>query len=298
MCSGSVIDSADLLGCLDGLRTDSRDGRSAPHKPLLLLWALARVQRGEPRLASFVRQVEPEVSLLIAHFGGGKWQGRPSVPFWRLRSDGLWEVPGSEEFGETSKGDVHVSDLRRADACGGFTPSIQRVLRRDHRLVHEVARRLLDRYFPVTMHGAILSAVGYVSGLPSSAVPFRQFENAVLDAYDRRCAICDFSLDLAGVPLGLGAAHIKWRVAGGPDQVQNGLALCGIHQATWERGAISLTATGSAGFRILVSSALGAGEPDLDLVRLPARSLRPPADLTLTPSEQYTEWHRQHVFRG
>jgi hypothetical protein len=51
--------------------------------------------------------------------------------------------------------------------------------------VHEVARRLLDLYFPVTMHGAILSAVGYVSGLSSSAVPLRQFENAVLDAYDR-----------------------------------------------------------------------------------------------------------------
>ncbi len=129
------------------------------------------------------------------------------------------------------------------------------------------------------MHGAILSAVDFVGGLPSSAVPCRQFENAVLDAYDRRCAVCDFSLDLAGMPLGLGAAHIKWPIAGGPDQVQKGLALCGIHQATWERGANSL-ALGSAGFRILVSSALGDREPDLDLLRLPARSLRLPADFT------------------
>ena len=297
MSSGSSMDGADLLARLASIRADSRAGRGAPHKPLLLLWALARVQRGEPRLASFVRAVDPEVSLLLAHFGGGEWQARPYVPFWRLRNDLIWEVPGSEGFGESPKGDVYISDLRKADARGGFIKPVQRALRRDHRLMHDAAKLLLDGHFPVAMHGAILSAVRYVSGVYRSAAPRGRFERAVLDAYERRCAVCDFSLDFAGLPIGLGAAHIKWPVAGGPDRVQNGLALCGIHHATWDRGVISLEPS-FAGFRLLVSGAFGADEDSRDGLRLPSEWLRPPDDLDLTPSRPYAEWHRRHVFRG
>ena len=299
MSDGPVSWREDLFIRLRAIQTARREGTTAPHKPLLLLWALARVQRGRPRLASYVRDVEPALGLLLAHFGAGDWKVRPSVPFWRLRNDdGLWEIPGAEALPETSKGDVHIQALREADARGGFTEVVHQALRRDHGLVHEAARLLLDQHFPVTMHGAILSAVDYAGGLGPSAAPPARFERGVFDAYERRCAVCDFSLNVAGAPVALTAAHIMWPCAGGPHRVENGLALCSMHHATWDRGVISLE-HGDAGYRILVSTFA-----DYDALsryrfrRLDGELLRVPENPSSRPLADYTEWHRLHVFRG
>ena len=45
----------DVLDAFENIRRAQRDGVYAPHKPLLILLALARVQRGEPRLVEFTR---------------------------------------------------------------------------------------------------------------------------------------------------------------------------------------------------------------------------------------------------
>ena len=299
MSDGRVSCREDLLARLRGIQTARRGGATAPHKPLLLLWALARVQRGRPRLASYMLDVEPDVGLLLAHFGAGKWKVRPDVPFWRLRNDdGLWEIPGDEALPVTSKGDVHIQALRETDVRGGFTGAVHRALRRDHGLVHEAVRLLLDQHFPVTMHGAVLAAVGYAGGLGPSAAPPARFEEEVFGAYEGSCAVCDFSLNVAGGPVALAAAHIMWPCAGGPHRVENGLALCSTHHATWDRGVISLE-RGNAGFRILVSTFA-----DYDALsryrfrRLDGELLRVPENPSSRPCGDYTEWHRRNVFRG
>src|SRR5262245_28003008 len=50
------------------LRTWKRGERRAPHKPLLLLYALARIQEGAPRLVDFV-EAEPVLASLLDRFG-------------------------------------------------------------------------------------------------------------------------------------------------------------------------------------------------------------------------------------
>ena len=45
--------AAQILETFDNIRRAQRAGVYAPHKPLLILLALARVQRDEPRLVEF-----------------------------------------------------------------------------------------------------------------------------------------------------------------------------------------------------------------------------------------------------
>src|SRR3954462_15440349 len=42
---------------------------------------------------------------------------------------------------------------------------------------------------------------------------------------------------LGSVSIGLGAAHIRWHQAGGPDEETNALALCVPHHKTFDLGA-------------------------------------------------------------
>ena len=100
-------------------------------------------------------------------------------------------------------------------------------------LVEAAAELLLDGHFPESMHDAIRERVGLrreTAGGASlvreepeaddAAVPRRprdpDFRDAVLRAYERRCAVCDFDLRIADDLFGLEAAHIKWHAAGGP----------------------------------------------------------------------------------
>jgi putative restriction endonuclease len=67
------------------------------------------------------------------------------------------------------------------------------------------------------------------------------FRRAVLDAYDNRCAVTGIQIINGGGRAEAQAAHI-WPVAdGGPDVVQNGIALSGTVHWLFDRHLISLT---------------------------------------------------------
>lgn len=287
-----------ILHLFRQIRVGNTAGRRAPHKPLTLLWALGRVQRGMPRLARYSQEVEPALGRLLGRFGD-VLRPRPQYPFWRLRNDDLWEVPGASACRLTSAGHVYVSDLRAFDARGGFTRPVYRALRSDPGLIQEAAAILLNRYFPAVRHVPIRDAV-HLAPDPCRRQETQgaSFRHLVLDAYDQACAVCDFSLELGGEAVALDTTHIKWPVAGGPDTIPNGLALCSTHRATWHRGVISLEHA-AAGCRILVSDQVtGRGNAFAQLRQLRGALLRPPADLALAPSPQYTEWHRRLVFQN
>ena len=58
----------EVLDVFDNIRRAQRAGVYAPHKPLLILLALARVQRGEPRLVEFTA-IDTPLRKLLAEFG-------------------------------------------------------------------------------------------------------------------------------------------------------------------------------------------------------------------------------------
>jgi putative restriction endonuclease len=83
----------DILELLGGINIWKKGGQRAPHKPLLLLMTLARVQRGESRLATF-EVIEPALKRLLQDFGPQRKSFHPEFPFWRLQNDGdFWVVP-------------------------------------------------------------------------------------------------------------------------------------------------------------------------------------------------------------
>ena len=129
--------------------------------------------------------------------------------------------------------------------------------------------------------------------LVNRTVRDRQFRQRVLLAYDCRCALTGMKLINGGGRAETEAAHIMSVEAGGPDSVNNGLALSGTVHWMFDRGLVSI---GNAG-EILLSSKIN----DVDGVKklIYADGL---AKLPTSPSERphprYLEWHRRECFYG
>ena len=151
-----------LLAAFDGIRCFSGKHGRAPHKPLLLLLVLARLQRGDAGPIEF-SDVEAKLQHLLEDFGPPRAK-HPEYPFWRLRSDGIWlvESPKGTDLAalENSSHDVPASRLRDERAAGRLLPEIESALATRPSLVNEVVARLLERSFPPTLHEDTLDAVG------------------------------------------------------------------------------------------------------------------------------------------
>ena len=295
----------EFLSLLDEINTWKQHGKRAPHKPLLLLLALGRLQRGEKRLARYDREVSKPLTDLLRRFGPPRSVHHPEAPFDRLSRDGLWEVVTDTELALLrGRGGVTHRKLVDHAACGGFPEPIQRILLDDPGLVAQAAQSLLDGHFAPSLHDSIRRAVRLTrpaerksrSGTRRPRDP--NFRRAVLTAYDRRCAVCDFDIRIEDDLVGLDAAHIRWHAAGGPDEVRNGLALCILHHRTFDRGAIGLERAVD-GFRLLVSEALnGQSQAFRQLLDCSGRPIRHPQRAEQRPDSAHIDWHRREVFRG
>ena len=83
-----VEERAHWLDRVASIRRWSRGGERAPHKPLLLLYALGRLQRTGQSRVSFA-DAEPDVTRLLSEFGPAR-ATTPAYPFHHLQTDGLW----------------------------------------------------------------------------------------------------------------------------------------------------------------------------------------------------------------
>jgi putative restriction endonuclease len=290
----------DVLAQFAALRVWRRGGERAPHKPLLVLWALGRVARGESRLAPYA-EVDRALERLLREFGPLRRSVHPELPFWHLQTDGLWEIPGAEHLRvRAGSSNPPRGELLARGAVGGFTPEVEAALRADPVLMSAVAHAVLDAHFPASVHEDLLAAVGLdeVPAAVSTATRRRrdpQFRLRVLTAYERRCAVCGFDVRLGDVALGLDAAHIRWHQAGGPDTVENGLALCVLHHKLFDRGAFTLTDT----HRVELSEQLHGGVGfAAQLLDFHGRPIREPQTLAYLPAPEFLHWHRREVFQG
>jgi putative restriction endonuclease len=74
-----------ILSQFDGLNVWSRGGQRAPHKPLLVLYALGRWQRGDEGDIPY-REVDRDLTALLKEFGPPRQSYHPEYPFWRLQT--------------------------------------------------------------------------------------------------------------------------------------------------------------------------------------------------------------------
>lgn len=292
----------EFLQKIEDINVWKQGGLRAPNKPLLLLLAIGRVLHKRERLAAY-ELIEDELTSLLQRFGPPRRTVHPEFPFGRLLRDNLWEIPGNETLPRTKKGDLHVSALRKRGVKGGFPKGVDDLLRSHPELAREAAQRLLDGHFPESLHEEIRDAVRIpptwaVRDAPRSRSRNPTFREDVLREYERRCAVCDFDVRLGNELIGLEAAHIKWHAAGGPDDVANGLALCGLHHKALDRGALGLAADEVGGYKVLVSSEVhGRSTPVGWFLDYHGKPLRAPRDRSRDPDPKFVKWHEKQVFR-
>jgi putative restriction endonuclease len=129
--------------------------------------------------------------------------------------------------------------------------------------------------------------------LVSRTVRDRQFRKRVLDVYDCRCALTGMKLINGGGRAEAQAAHIMSVEAGGPDVVNNGIALSGTVHWMFDRGLISLSDEGG----ILLSRKINDVEGVSKLI-YGDRKARLPVSNAHRPHVRYLEWHRRECFHA
>lgn len=200
-----------------------------------------------------------------------------------------------------------VRPLGQLQVTGRLVSSLETAFRKDPALIRTVARDLVTSNFPETVVPDVLQAVGFdppsvltdVDASPGSDTsPSRHrdpaWRAAVLQAWDRQCAFCGYDGQLGGACIGVEAAHVRWFAFGGPDTLDNGLALCVLHHKLFDIGVLGL----DAGLRILVSSAFTARtETGRAVYGLHYRALSPRPG-TPVPASAHVDWHTCEVFKS
>lgn len=287
----------DWLERIATLRQWTRGGARAPHKPLLLLYALGQFQEnGDGEL--FYSAVEEDLKRLLTEYGPPH-RTTPAYPFHHLVSDGVWEV--RTDHGPGSPGSA-VRELRAAGAVGRLTPDLRAALRREPSLLSRMARVLLEQHFPPSLHGELCEAIGLELELAETGWASRarrrdrRMRELVLTAYAYQCAFCGYDGRIGATPVGLEAAHVRWWAFGGPDDVDNGLCLCSLHHKLFDRGVLGV----GDGQRILVSQHfVGRGPAAREHVTaLAGRPLIGPRPGVRHMATHHRSWHISQVFHG
>ncbi len=291
----------EFLERLASLRMAPRGrGERYPHKPLLLLWLLGRMQQ-QGNTACTYEEAEAPVSRLLDDFGPpSRKRYRAAMPFVHLESD-LWEISGDDGAPLT---DTRAA-LCRAHASGRLRPEVEELLRNDPALIAESARLLIDLNFTPTYLDPICSDVGLdleaaeeVSWRPVAPARARRrpgFRSAVLHGWRNRCAMCGYDGALFRNPAGLDAAHVFWHSQGGPDDADNGLALCALHHVLFDLGAIGLNADLSVRVSPHFVSRSEMGERLV--YQLDGRALLDPLPKHPAPDRRHMQWHSDQVFK-
>lgn len=299
-------ESANWLARVADIRQWAQRDTRAPHKPLLLLHAIAQLHSDRASRLIY-DQVGPKLRVWLDEFGPQRPVQHPEQPFWRLQNDdGLWSV--------TSTMPIHpdqLSDglLRKAQAVGSLTPEFASALLDDPGLMLATVRLLLLSNWPESLHPSICESVGLdIDGVESLLAKVRtrelpmperrrdpEFRVKVLRAYEYRCAMCGFDGRLDSTTVGLEAAHIRWWAEDGPDVIPNGLSLCAMHHQLFDRGVLGLTADRE----VMVSAQFVGRDSAAEsmVTSLAGRELLPPRDGKDEVAEPHRSWHEAQVFR-
>lgn len=304
----------EVLDAFENIRRAQRAGVYAPHKPLLILLALARVQRGESRLVEFTT-IDGLLKQLLAEFGPSSAAKSRHYPFWHLATDGhgaLWDLNGPREVLNRPAGATpSLSELREHHVKGGFPVDIDDALRHIPGLLQAVASRVLDTYFPATLHADIAATLGLDLNGPSEvrdAAPHTanqagaerrsrdpSFRERVLRAYEYRCCICGFDLRIGHTPAGLEAAHIQWHHVGGPDIEPNGLSLCALHHKLFDLGVFTIE---PAEHRVIFSQHAISGVRGMaGELQFHGQAIHAPQHSDLLPAREFLAWNTKNVFK-
>ncbi len=279
----------ELKQKIDNLSIWKKGDQRAPHKPLLILYALGQLQNNSKRFLPYEELKDP-IKNLLKEFGPRRQSYHPEEPFVRLIKDGIWVLNSDVDSVQ-----INGPWLTRHEIIGGFNDEVFSMLQKDPGLIREIAEMVLDKHFPETIHEDILAAVGldFATGVCKGRNP--KFRDRILRAYEYSCAVCGFNVRLGNNLIAVEAAHIKWHQAGGPDSEENGIALCALHHKLFDRGVFTIN--DSKEF-LVAEDAYGSNGFQEWLNRYHGQPIRLPIHPDYHPKASFTAWHVREVFRG
>ncbi len=291
------MNTDQIKSLIDKITVWKRRGQRAPHKPLLILYALAQCFQTDTRMIPYT-EIDEKLKQLLMEFGPTRKNYRPEYPFWRLQNDGIWELANIENV-TTPRGNTNAkkSELIKYGVCGGFKKDIYDFFVSHPQETSKIALQILETNFPDSIHGDILQAVGLE--IEPEEIKKRKrdpyFRDKILNAYGYQCAVCGFNVRIGNSLVGIEAAHIKWHQAGGPDSEENGVALCALHHKLFDRGAFTVTKE----MKIQVSDrAHGTNGFNEWLLAFHGKQLKPPQSPSCYPEPEFVSWHVCEVFQG
>lgn len=287
------MSGAAILKRIEKINVWKKGDQRAPHKPLLVLYALGLWQRGRKDIS--FREAEPDLKNLLQRFGRPRRSDHPEQPFWRLQRNRVWTVHAPANMPLKAGKDIPtVGALRGPAVRGEFSPDVQAALSADPALATKIANLVLERHFPDSLHQEILDAVNLSTETATRKKRDARVREKVLDAYQGRCAVCDFDVRVADVLVGIDAAHIRWHQFNGPATEENGLALCVMHHKLFDFGAFTVR---EGRFRVS-SKAGGTSGFKEHLLAFHCREIRKPLNPAFHPDADNLAWHAREVFKG
>jgi putative restriction endonuclease len=113
------------LAAFSNLHQGRSRGAEAPHKPLLVLFALSQWLRHGTTIFRFTDVEEPVGALVRDPQFGGAETATPRDPFWFLRNDSVWVVESGSGAEISYTGDRPTpGELRDQEARGRFSAAV------------------------------------------------------------------------------------------------------------------------------------------------------------------------------
>lgn len=296
----------ELLQRFTKLRTSTLSaGVRAPHKYLLLLFAIGQCLKGEDRMIPY-QDVVNSLSPLLERYAPYAKILKPEYPFWLLQNDGIWELDTAVDD-DLPKNTVPPKG-KLTKMHGGLTQQNYDLFSKNPDIALFVIEEILHLLYPRSLHEQILQTAGIKADINSHSIIntdeewYRRrwrdpkFPKEVINAYKGQCAVCRFSIHMGGKPIGLEAAHIKWHQYDGPAKVSNGLALCAIHHTLFDFGAFTITPDI---YKVCVSTLVSGQGDDEILGRYDSTALCVlPSEKNNHPNAEYLNWHIENVYHG
>lgn len=86
------MDREEIVQKFENLKVWQRGDERAPHKPLLVLYAIGKLLQGEDRLLPY-SEVDEKLGRLLRDFGQKRKSYQPLQLFWRRQNNWGLEIP-------------------------------------------------------------------------------------------------------------------------------------------------------------------------------------------------------------
>jgi putative restriction endonuclease len=249
---------------LSRLRTAKIHGFSAPHKPVLLLAIITRIEKGE--IENNKIYIDPD---LVATFKdlwhrlvhSTTFSANFSLPFYHLKSDGFWHLHtciGREILLTASHSIKSFAQLKEVIDYASFNEDLFTLFTNQH--TREMLKQtLLSTYFPSTHNlsanneliTTIINQILYEppASYKTKAAYFDEeeifirggvFKKEIPKIYNYTCCISGMRVIADKEVQMIDACHIVPFSESGDDTISNGLSLCpNLHRA-FDRGLIAI----------------------------------------------------------